>query len=77
MNLETFLTKFRAIFAELPKWLRIVIICVACALLALVGIFSLQACSTIRIMGNSGKSAVSVNQSALDSAKISIIYEPR
>lgn len=74
---ETDLTKFRQIFDKLPKWLRIVIICVVCALLALVGVSTLSGCSTIRIMGNNGKVNTSVSQSALDSTKITITYEPR
>lgn len=61
----------------MPRTVQIVISVLIAALLALILLFSVPSCSAIRITGSDGSTSVKVTQSALDSAKVSIHYEPR
>lgn len=65
------------VLRSLPRWVQVTVSVLLAAIIALALIFLPSSCSTIRIVGNDGKVSTSVNQSALDSTRITITYEPR
>ncbi|QCS36394.1 hypothetical protein [Capybara microvirus Cap3_SP_332] len=65
--------KFIEWLQNLPIWLRVVIV-IACA--AVCFGLSFVSCSTVKVVGNTADSHVTVRQSALDSTKITIDVLP-
>ena len=69
-------TKLISILKSLPRWARIVVLTLIAVSLLLVGIFTLESCSTVRVVGNAGNSKVQVQQHALDSMQVSVQFIP-
>lgn len=73
MNFEN----FKKLLSSAPRWMKIVVSALVAVVAGFLLFLSVSSCSAIRITGSSGSTSVKVSQSALDSAKIQINYEPR
>ncbi|QCS36400.1 hypothetical protein [Capybara microvirus Cap3_SP_333] len=67
------INKFLDWLRGLPIWVRAVACLLAAAAIFLI---SLQSCSSVRVVGNTADSRVTVRQSALDSTRITIDVLP-